>query len=342
MRRIELLPPGPGNPRNSEGDFIQLKDGRVLFAYSHFTDGAGDHSKAHLAGRYSSDGGLTWTDEDVIVIPTEGDWNVMSVSLLRLQDSRIALFYAVKNSLKDCRPVMRVSTDEAKTWAEPVKIITDVMGYYVLNNDRVVQLENGRLIVPVAQHTHSDGEWHRGIAMCYLSDDVGKTWRRSKKILHGKTPEGEDIDLQEPGIVELKDGRLMMFCRNDSGFQYVSFSEDKGETWTEAKPSNIHSPVSPATIERIPSTGDLLLVWNDHSNIPDSLRGKRTPFTAAISRDEGGTWQNAKTLEDDPTGWYCYTAMEFVGDRVLLGHCAGNSRNGGGLRVTQMTSFDVD
>ncbi|MDP6083267.1 MAG: hypothetical protein QF497_07895, partial [Verrucomicrobiota bacterium] len=25
------LPPGPGNPRNSEGDFIRLKDGRMMF-----------------------------------------------------------------------------------------------------------------------------------------------------------------------------------------------------------------------------------------------------------------------------------------------------------------------
>ena len=25
------LPPGAGNPRNSEGDFIRLKDGRIMF-----------------------------------------------------------------------------------------------------------------------------------------------------------------------------------------------------------------------------------------------------------------------------------------------------------------------
>ena len=56
--KIVLLPPGPGNPRNSEGDFIQLNDGRILFVYTHFTGGGDDHSAAHLAGRYSSDGGL--------------------------------------------------------------------------------------------------------------------------------------------------------------------------------------------------------------------------------------------------------------------------------------------
>ena len=28
------LPPGPNNPRNSEGAFMPLKDGRIMFAYS--------------------------------------------------------------------------------------------------------------------------------------------------------------------------------------------------------------------------------------------------------------------------------------------------------------------
>jgi len=36
VRALEL-PPGAGNPRNSEGAFVSLKDGRVLFVYSHYT-----------------------------------------------------------------------------------------------------------------------------------------------------------------------------------------------------------------------------------------------------------------------------------------------------------------
>ena len=46
------LPPRPGNPRNSEGAFLRLKDGRILFVYTHFTGGGGDHSAAHLAGAF--------------------------------------------------------------------------------------------------------------------------------------------------------------------------------------------------------------------------------------------------------------------------------------------------
>ncbi|VAX18245.1 Sialidase, partial [hydrothermal vent metagenome] len=96
------LEPGEGNPRNSEGDFIQLKDGKILFIYSHFTGGSGDNSSAYLAGRYSSDGGKTWSSEDVKILPNEGGMNVMSVSLIRLDKDRIALFYLRKNSETDC------------------------------------------------------------------------------------------------------------------------------------------------------------------------------------------------------------------------------------------------
>ena len=55
VTRNVLLPPGPDNPRNSEGDFIRLKDGRLMFIYTHFTGGGGDHEAAHLAARYSCD-----------------------------------------------------------------------------------------------------------------------------------------------------------------------------------------------------------------------------------------------------------------------------------------------
>ena len=337
VEKIPLLPPGPGNPRNSEGDFIELKDGRILLIYSHFTGGGSDHAAGHLAARISSDKGKTWTDKDAIIVEKEGGFNVMSVSLLRLKTGEIALFYLRKNSLTDCRPVMRLSRDEGQSWSEPVLCISEV-GYNVLNNDRAVQLKSGRLVLPVALHnTPAQNKFDsRGVISCYLSDDNGQTWRQSKT-----RQQGDKLTLQEPGVIELKQGRLMMFCRTPHGSQYVSFSQDQGETWTAFEPSNIKSTQSPATIERIPQTGDLLLVWNNNDKVDEVYRGKRTPFHVAISRDEGKTWEKTKTLEDDPNGWYCYTAMDFVGDHVLLGHCAGDRRNGG-LNTTQITRFSLD
>src|SRR6187399_2326094 len=86
VTRLGLLPPGPGNPRNSEGAFVTLKDGRILFVYTHFTGGRLDHAAAHLVSRVSTDGGLTWSDKDELVLPNEGTLNVMSVTMLRLAD----------------------------------------------------------------------------------------------------------------------------------------------------------------------------------------------------------------------------------------------------------------
>ena len=340
VTRNVLLPPGPDNPRNSEGDFIRLKDGRLMFIYTHFTGGGGDHEAAHLAARYSCDEGKTWTQEDEVVIPNEGGMNVMSVSLLRLHTGEIALFYLRKNSLLDCRPVLRISHDEGETWSDPIEIIPDEeMGYYVLNNDRVVQLSSGRLIAPVARHNAPDYKEYTGYGdiMVYLSDDHGRTWRRNSTVLKpNSTLSGDSVMLQEPGVVELEDNRLMMFIRTDQHVQYITWSADQGETWLPVRPGNISSPRSPASIERIPQTGDLLLVWNNNSK-----DHKRTPYNVAISRDEGKTWEHLKTLEDDPYGWYCYTAIYFGGDYILLGHCAGDRREGG-LNTTQITRFPID
>ena len=336
------IEPSKGNPRNSEGDIIELKDGRLCLIYTRFTGGGGDDAAADLAMRISPDRGQSWSD-DKIVVRHVGGLNVMSVSLLRLNTSPIALFYLRKTSQEDCRPLMCVSTDEAQTWSEPTVCITDEVGYYVLNNDRSVQLHSGRLVLPVAWHQGPGRKRDTaGVIMCYLSDDNGKTWRRSKDTFQGYAPGGQRITLQEPGVVELKDGRLglpnamnrvggplMMYLRTNAGSQYVCYSQDGGETWSKAEPSTLASPLSPATIKRIPWTGDLLCVWNDHTGAHPYPAGRRTPLCLAISKDEGRTWSRSQIIEGDPDGWYCYTSITFLEDRVLLAYCAGDKKVGG-------------
>ena len=336
LTKIGLLPQvPPDNMRNSEGDLIELKDGRILLVYCHFTGGYGDHSTAHLAGRFSSDKGRHWTEEDVVILPNEGGMNVMCPSLLRLQNGQIALFYLRKDSPGNCHLYMRTSSDEAKTWSESTCCMPDAPGYFVVNNDRVIQLAAGRIVVPAAS-----GGW----ATSFMSDDNGKTWIRSKT--RAKSWAGGNGGLQEPAVVELKDGRLFMVSRTALGRQYGCWSSDAGQTWTSpAKPLNIISPRDPCAIERIPKTGHLLLIWVDHAQAPLSLLGgyfggRATPLHAAISRDEGLTWENVKAIESDPEGWYVYPAICFVGDRVLLTYCAGNHPYH--MAKSQVTVFDVD
>lgn len=319
------LEPRPGFPRNSEGDFIELKSGRILFAYTRFTTGGSDFDQADVAMRHSDDGGATWSAEDEVLVPNEGGQNTMSVSFLRLADDRIALLYLRKNSRADCRPYLRTSSDEGETWSEPTLCI-DRVGYYVVNNDRLVQLPSGRLVIPVAIHAQ-DGDEFVGLARaaCRLSDDGGATWRWSKTTLD--PPEGSRSGLQEPGVVRLPDERLLMFIRTDQGSQMFSYSSDDGETWTAPTTSSLISPVSPATIESLPS-GDLVVIYNNHDAIDDARKGKRTPLTVAFSKN-GEDWTGHTDIEANPLGWYCYIALHCTDTHMLLGYCAGDTTIGG-------------
>jgi sialidase-1 len=271
--------------------------------------------------------------EDQLILENEGKMNIMSVSLLRLKNGDIALFYLRKNSVSDCIPMLRFSKDEAKTWSDPVRCINDREGYFVLNNHRVVQLKNGRLLMAVAYHGNISGDLKNrlGSAWSYYSDDDGITWKPGNEVANP-----DSVIIQEPGVIELKDGRILMWIRTNAGVQYESFSNDLGVDWSSARRSIIPSPLSPAAIDRIPKTGDLLLVWNNNDQSAAASRGKRTPQTVAISKDEGKTWEKIQNIETDPDGWYCYTAVHFTGSSVLLGYCAGSQ-----LKNTHLSETDI-
>ncbi|WP_215242333.1 sialidase family protein [Dyadobacter helix] len=326
---------GDNNPRNSEGDFITLNDGRIMFVYSRYTgSSASDFAPADLAARFSSDGGQTWTATDKIVVKNEGKSNVMSVSLLRLSAKKIALFYIRKNGTDDCIPMMRVSANEGETWGEARPCIADTKGYFVVNNSRVRQLRSGRILIPVSLHKTPETKWNnRGTLRCYYSDDSGLTWKSGNAV-----PNPDSVITQEPGITELRDGGILMHIRANGGFQYYSYSKDRGITWSPVSPSAIASPISPASISRIPSTGDLLLVWNNNGAKGEGyFKGKRTPLTIAVSKDEGVTWQHLKNIEDNPEGTFCYTAIHFVKDHVLLGYGMG-----AGLEQSRVIRLGLD
>ena len=155
-----------------------------------------------------------------------------------------------------------------------------------------------------------------GEVMTYTSDDNGKTWKRGQSK-HQIVVYRKLYTAQEPGVVELKDGSLMLWIRTNAGRQYVCRSTDRGETWSKPRPSALCSPMSPASIKRLP-TGDLLAVWNDHALDSDFMKKikpwARTPLAAAVSCDDGLTWSPSRLIEDDPDGWFCYVAIHPLDD----------------------------
>jgi len=311
----EIFPASERNPRYSEGSVLVLRDGRLLYAVTEFEGNGSDFAKARIVAVESADEGRTWGASRVVQ-ENVGKNNVMSVTLRRLSptsvfDGPIGLFYLVKNSTTDLHVFLRVSEDEGSTFGPPIRVTAEP-GYHVLNNDRVTVLSSGRLVVPVASTRDVAGGGEFASA-CYLSDDQGKTWRRGKGS--AKFPERGAM---EPEVLELEGGRLLMHFRTQFGYIALSESNDRGETWSEPRSWGVRAPEAPSTLRRIPSTGDLLLIWNDTFRQGDGHGGKRTPLTAAVSTDEGKTWAHRRDLESSDKQTYAYASVVFNRGRALL------------------------
>ena len=258
---VLFLPTSPENCRNGEGAFIRLKDGGILFAYTEFLKGLGhDSDVSRISGFVSYDEGETWTDKRVLLEPSEGALNVMSVSLLRRVDGSLALIhgekYEDKNGTITTRKLMKVSYDEGKTWSENIRCYGRD-GYSVSNNDRVTRLKSGRLIIPIAHHNDEKGlnperglKLNPGILTFSISDDDGKTWHTSDVMM--RSPYSDPTGFQEPGVYQHEDGTLWLWCRTLLGSQFMSYSKDDGETWTNPEPSRFFtSPRSPMSVKKL-------------------------------------------------------------------------------------------
>ena len=333
-----VAPTSADNRRNTEADIIQLQDGQLLLGWTEFYAASGaDHAPARLVGRVSADAGRSWGRKYTLV-ENDGGCNVMEVNFLRLKSGDIALFHCQKNTEQgDARIMMRAATDEGKTFGPARQLSPDNL-YTGLTNGRCIRLRNGRILLAawdgILQPMETwDGEWG-GTSYCCLSDDDGATWRDGQRVRPEVTGAERLTDERltrgksygaENACVELKDGSVMMLMRTGLDGQYKSISADAGETWSTPVSTQLKGTPAPVAISRIPTTGDLLAIWNNNLDTPCAPGNRnRTPLTSAISRDEGETWEHFRNLEEhsaDADSW-AYPAVTWVGDRALVTYFA--------------------
>ena len=300
--------------RNSEGDVIELKDGRLLLAYTHFYHTGGDLDPSDIQGRISEDGGCTWSDPFQIQ-PNTARYSTGRLAFLRLrrfQDAGglsvwnypedIALVYEEVNTCYENRLIFRLSHDEGQSWAREVQINdTGTLGHLGYLNGAGAVLAGGRILIPVYAQ-------FGGLCASYMyySDDLGESWRRGRGeisvplVKHGDYCLGASWFV-EPAVAELRDGRVICLGRTFTGRMWQAFSGDGGVTWSEAEPTELAASGSPAAVETVPGTGDLLCVWNQASAEEISHGFGRMRMSCAISKDDGKTWEcfsNLDSLDD--------------------------------------------
>lgn len=297
--------------RGTMGDIVALNDGDLLMAYT-----AGG-----IAVRRSPDGGRIWGPEALLFANPPGQGYYCHPSFLRLPDGQllVAYIYIAGTTPYYGHNYYRRSADEGRTWSDQF-LLTPRGGYVLVHNGKLRMLSSGRVVAPAEykKHRPSEADHSDFAVVVFYSDTQAHSWHAS----------ANDIDVlpheaQEPHMAELRDGRLLLLFRTYSGCVGRAFSTDQGQTWSAGELRwdwKMSRRASAVSVDRIPATGDLLLIRCTGEGGPEGRY--RTPLVTAISHDEGDTWSHEKVLAGDPDDDYGYQCVTFLDDRVLIGYHA--------------------
>lgn len=156
------------------------------------------------------------------------------------------------------------------------------VGYDIMLNKPTV-LSTGEWLFPISVWGERVWSWMPSRrttqkelgAFVYQSCDQGKTFEKIGGVVH------PDHAYDEHWIMEKEGGTLVMYTRIMQGVG-LSYSYDRGRTWTDGVDSGLGGPNSRVCIRKLKS-GRWLLVNHDEYTGRDHL-------TAMLSEDEGKTW----------------------------------------------------
>ena len=331
------IAPKAGNPRNSEGSFLRAPNGDILFAYSSYIgESWHDHAACNIVMIRSSDEGETWSNTPEIIAEASffGTKNVMSVSACPLKDGTLAFYYLIKENDGSTTLGRSLSKDgktfraERTEWKAP-------KAYYVINNDRLERLADGRIVAPAASYSADENLngkiYTPPVTVFLVSEDDGVSFSLLPRLaLAHNDKVNLNFGLQEPGIIELAPGITWAWMRTGAMYQYESRSFDNMRSFSPPEATAFTSPDSPMEVIR-EDESTLYTVYNPIPNYngknPTPWGWGRTPLVIRKSTDNGVTFGPINTIEDEDRG-YCYPAMFFTRDGGLLcAYCRGGKED---------------
>ena len=266
-----------------------------------------------MSALFSSDGGQTWERSGPLLNrrgdPVVGEefTRAYIVNLLRLKSGEIALKFEVQQEGPDDLASPRIvayftkSTDEGASWSDPVRITPLETPS---NATWLVETSEGNLVLPNEYAYSQPGDGRRtkmSICTVFTSADGGQSWQESQDGLWLDDNKGEVKGLCEvPVVAETVEGRLIIFMRTKYQRIAETTSDDGGQTWSPVRLNDLVSSNAEMYLARIPSTGDLLCVWNQATTREIETGFYRARLTAAVSTDNGATWGHFRTLADSP------------------------------------------
>ncbi len=201
----------------------------------------GDLNNSRLVYTESLDNGKTWGSKQALTPRADASFAYNCPRISCLPDGVIVIICDVldrtvnEDLLHNCEQHLFRSCDDGKTWSEP-----EILPFAGIVPDQYQVLSNGRHIFGI--HARN-AETRKLEQYAYYSDDKGKTWTKAVIASDAR------YDLCEVSIVEIHDGILVAFMRENSGLGYAckkAISKNFGATWEGVYDTNIdccHRPV---------------------------------------------------------------------------------------------------
>ena len=309
----------PAIVKGKSGDLIAFAEGRV--------EHAGDFGNVDIVYKISKDGGKTWGSLQIAVdydkLQAGNPAPVVDLLDPAYPQGRLFLFYNTGNDhegdvrkgkgLREAWYI--VSADAGQTWSQPVNITTQVhrpkqpqinVAYNFKEDWRtyantpghgfqfISGPNKGRIYV-AGNHNAGDPQpqnkdWN---AHAYYSDDHGKTFKLSEKVLYPGT--------NESLAAQIGDNEVYMTSRNmqlSPKVRIISKSKDGGQTWVSSEPdANLPDPINQGAVLSWKQGKKFILA---HINAADA--NKRDNLTLRISKDQGKTWFLNKVVAKSPEG----------------------------------------
>ncbi|MDH2924185.1 Neuraminidase (sialidase) [Nicoletella semolina] len=259
-------------------------------------------------------------------VVVEGDPNIARRDLgdLYQGDKRLGnIFLQTLETGNDTAPLtiyqtsylwLTYSDDDGKTWSNPIdltpQIKEDWMQFVGTGPGNGLQLKNGNLVLPI-YYTNAN---RRQSSALIISSDGGKTWTR------GESPNDSYLDqrggsrlltetdpeITESQVIELNNGDLKMFSRNQVGLVRVSTSKDGGYTWQKEAdfPEELvdsYSQLSIIKYSKLINNKEYVVFANAHSTSRGRVNGK--VWLGEVQDNGSIAWKYTTTI-DPNSYWY--------------------------------------
>ena len=292
---------------------VVTKAGTILAFAEGRMDGRGDAGNIDMLLKRSTDGGKTWSEQQVIwddgpntcgnpapVVDQETGTIHLLMTWNRGDDHEPDI---IAGTSKDTRRVyVTRSEDDGATWTDPKEITSTTKRanwtWYATGPGAGIQMQmgeyKGRLVIPC---DHIEAETEHYYSHVIYSDDNGETWQ-----LGGRTPEHQVNECQ---VVELASGKLVLNMRNydrSNKVRQVAYSRDGGGTWYDQKfDVTLIEPRCQASFRRYGDyTGEerKMLLFSNPAH-----KDKRVNLAVRLSLKNGKTWDKSLVLHHGPSAY---------------------------------------